>query len=131
MRECFHDDLLFINNLIPDAPLVLSSNCSFKESVKWNQIHSARAFDKHPQLRLLYRGPSPEMRFRERNHAMIPVRLRMSKGGPGAVAVCREQEVGSLLTWASEEMGIKAPKLKGGYVDGLRGMFLTLVVGCL
>lgn len=38
-----------------------------------------------------------------------------------AVALSREQEVGKLLDWATGDMGIKAPRVKGGYVDGLRG----------
>lgn len=39
----------------------------------------------------------------------------------GVTAVSRDQDVGDLLRWAGEEIGVKAPKLKGGFVDGLRG----------
>ena len=39
----------------------------------------------------------------------------------GVTAVSREQDLGDLLRWAGEEIGVKAPKLKGGFVDGLRG----------
>ena len=37
-------------------------------------------------------------------------------------AVSRDQDLGDLLRWAGEEIGVKAPKLKAGFVDGLRGM---------
>ena len=36
-------------------------------------------------------------------------------------AVSRDQDLAELLRWAGEEIGVKAPKLKGGFVEGLRG----------
>ena len=39
----------------------------------------------------------------------------------GGTAVSREQDLADLLRWAGEEIGVKVPKLKGGFVDGLRG----------
>lgn len=41
--------------------------------------------------------------------------------GATTTAVSREQDLADLLRWAGEEIGVKAPKLKGGFVDGLRG----------
>eukprot|EP00903_Cladosiphon_okamuranus_P005684 g5647.t1 len=43
----------------------------------------------------------------------------------GVTAVSREQDLRELLRWAGEEIGVKAPKLKGGYVEGLRGLVAT------
>lgn len=42
----------------------------------------------------------------------------------GGTAISRDQELAQLLQWAGDEMGVKAPKLKGGFVDGLRGGYV-------
>lgn len=51
---------------------------------------------------------------------------------PGATttAVSRDQDLADLLRWAGEEIGVKAPKLKGGFVDGLRGERCARGVAC-
>lgn len=41
----------------------------------------------------------------------------------GVSTVSRDQDLADLLRWAGEEIGVKAPKLKGGFVEGLRGAF--------
>lgn len=39
------------------------------------------------------------------------------------MAVSRDQDLAGFLRWAGEEIGVKAPKLKGSFVDGLRGEY--------
>lgn len=67
----------------------------------------------------------------------------MASGSPGSkrskkvatstatkgVSVSRDQDLAELLRWAGEEIGVKAPKLKGGFVEGLRGAFVMSLVG--
>lgn len=47
----------------------------------------------------------------------------MATATTGVTAVSREQDLGDLLRWAGEEIGVKAPNLRGGFVEGLRGAF--------
>lgn len=42
----------------------------------------------------------------------------------GGTAVSRDQELAQLLQWAGDEIEVKAPKLKGGFVDGVRGGYI-------
>eukprot|EP00752_Nemacystus_decipiens_P012799 g11334.t1 len=46
----------------------------------------------------------------------------------GVTAVSREQDLGDLLRWAGDEIGVRAPKLKGGFVEGLRGLIATQTI---
>lgn len=41
--------------------------------------------------------------------------------GGGETALSRDQSLAQFMQWAGDEMGVKAPKLKGGFVNGLRG----------
>ncbi|CAN0356564.1 unnamed protein product, partial [Ectocarpus sp. 12 AP-2014] len=42
-----------------------------------------------------------------------------------AATVSRDEDLAGFLRWAGEEIGVKAPKLKGSFVDGLRGLVAT------
>ncbi|CAN0176887.1 unnamed protein product, partial [Ectocarpus sp. 13 AM-2016] len=53
-------------------------------------------------------------------------KAKITTAGPTAAAtVSRDEDLAGLLRWAGEEIGVKAPKLKGSFVDGLRGLVAT------
>ncbi|CAB1118334.1 unnamed protein product [Ectocarpus sp. CCAP 1310/34] len=53
-------------------------------------------------------------------------KAKTATAGPTATAtVSRDEDLAGFLRWAGEEIGVKAPKLKGSFVDGLRGLVAT------
>ncbi|CAM9514377.1 unnamed protein product [Pylaiella littoralis] len=72
-------------------------------------------------------GSSNPKRSKKKNATAATVAASATAAAAAAsTAISREQDLGDFFRWAAgEDIGVKAPKLKGGFVEGLRGLIAT------